>query len=118
MPDIPDKEKEEIRSMAAHFSKLMATLSFKNGSQIYYEVFSALYSRSARWRYCLICGKVDLPEEFTNKRHDCPPVSFHKVQTKVPTSWMKLRDFFIKEKYKKTLEKIGTQNSKKLSSNV
>jgi len=118
MPDIPDKEKEEIRVLATHFSKLMVKLSFKNGSQIYYEVFRTLYSRSARWKYCLICGKIGLPEEFIYNKHDCPPVSFHKIQNKVSTSWIRLRDFFLKGDYKKLLERIGIQNMKKKTNHV
>ncbi len=118
MPDIPDKEKEEIRVIAVQFSKLMAKLSFKNGSQIYYEVFRMLYSRSARWRYCLICGKIGLPNEFIINNHDCPPVSFHKIQNKVSTSWIRLRNFFLKDDYLKILEKKGVQNLNKETNKV
>ena len=113
MPDIPNKEKQEIRILAEDFSCLIATLSFKKGSYIFYEVFKSLYSRSARWRYCLICGNIDLPKDFIHKDPNYPQVSCHKIQSLIPTSWMKLRDFFIKGNYKKLLKAMGVQNVEK-----
>jgi hypothetical protein len=110
MPDIPAEEKEKIRSLAKIYSNLLSNISFKNGSYIYYSTFKSIYKRSARWKYCMICGKIDTPETFQNEHHLCPSVVFHKVQVLVSTSWIQLKKFFLNGEYKTVLKEIGIEN--------
>ena len=107
MPDISNKEKEEIRILAKCFSGILSKVTFRSGSQIYYLTFKRLYKRSARWKYCLICGLVGLPEDFRKEKHRCPSMVFHNVQVLVSTSWFKLKDFFLNSEYKEVLEEVG-----------
>ena len=110
LPDIPDEEKEKIRLLAKSYSKILTNISFKNGSYIYYSTFRSIYKRSARWKYCMICGKIDVPEEFQNTLHQCPSEVFHKVQVLVSTSWVQLKNFFLNGEYKTILEEVGIKN--------
>ena len=107
IPDITNKEKEEIRTLAKCFSEILSKVSFKKGSSIYYLTFKSIYKRSARWKYCLICGKIDVPEEFYNTKHSCPEVVFHKVQVLVSTSWIQLKKFFLSGEYISVLKEVG-----------
>ena len=45
MPDISDREKQEIRILAKNYSELLSNISFKNGSYIYYSTFRSIYKR-------------------------------------------------------------------------
>ena len=107
MPDISNKDKDSIIRLAKCFSRILSKVSFKNGSQIYYYTFQKLYKRSARWRYCLICGRIGSPEEFLKRKHECPTVVFHNVQVLVSTSWFMLKDFFLDAGYEDVLRAVG-----------
>jgi len=110
MPDISNKEKKDIVTLAKCFSGILSKLSFKNGSQLYYFTFEGLYKRSARWKYCLICGEVGLPEKFSKPQHVCPTLVFHNVQVLVSTSWFKLKEFFLESGYVQVLENMGVNH--------
>ncbi|MCE7740979.1 MAG: hypothetical protein GOP50_00850 [Candidatus Heimdallarchaeota archaeon] len=110
MPDISYKEKNDIKILAKCFSGVLSKLSFKNGSQLYHFTFNSLYKRSARWKYCLICGRIGLPEEFNKPNHICPTLVSHNVQVLVSTSWFKLKDFFLESGYIQVLEELGVNH--------
>ena len=107
MPDITSEDKTSIRNLAKCFSRILSRVSFKNGSQIYHYTFQHLYKRSARWKYCLLCGKIGSPEDLQNREHKCPRAVFHNIQVLVSTSWYKLRDFFLEQGYKEVLNLVG-----------
>ena len=111
MPDIPIEDKSSIKKLAKCFSRILSRVSFNNGSQIYHYTFQHLYKRSARWKYCLLCGEIGLPEAFQKGEHDCPNAVFYNIQVLVSTSWFKLRDFFLEQGYKEVLNLLGI-NSK------
>jgi hypothetical protein len=109
LPDIPNNEKQLIELIAEKYSKILSRLKFSNGSLIYQRTYEQLYKKSARWKFCLLCGKIAAPADFTRNTHTCPPLLFQKHPICCSTSWMKLRDFFISNKYLETLYEVGVE---------
>lgn len=109
MPDIPNKEKHLIELIADRYSKILSRLKFSNGSLVYQRTYEQLYIKSSRWKFCLLCGKIATPTDFTRDMHSCPPLLFQKHPICCSTSWIKLRDFFLSNKYLETLSKVGVE---------
>ncbi|MBY8999718.1 MAG: hypothetical protein KGD64_02280 [Candidatus Heimdallarchaeota archaeon] len=109
MPDIPSKEKYLIKLIAEKYSKIISRLQFKNGSLIYQKTYNQLYKKSARWKFCLLCGKIDYSEDFKGSKHACPPLLFQKYPLCCSTSWIQLKEFFLLEKYLDTLSEVGVE---------
>lgn len=99
---------------------------FNEGLMIYSETFDALYIRSARWKYCLKCGEIETTEEMLdefelkkmsssgrkkaqNRVHECT-MGVNHFPVLITTSWYKLKDFFMTDKYVKSLEKAGVKD--------
>ena len=109
MPDIPSKEKHLIRIIANKYSKIISRLKFCNGSLIYQRTYEYLYKKSSRWKFCLLCGKIATVDSFTHDEHTCPPFLFQQHPICCSTSWIKLRDFFLSDKYLETLSEVGVE---------
>lgn len=109
MPDITAKEKQLIKIIAEKYSKVISRLQFNNGSLIYQKTYSQLYKKSARWKFCLLCGKIGHSEDFKGLKHTCPPLLFQKYPLCCSTSWVQLRDFFLSDKYLDTLSEVGVE---------
>ena len=109
MPDIPSKEKQLIGLIAKKYSKIISHLKFSNGSLIYQRTYELLYKKSSRWKFCLLCGKISTSDGFKQDRHTCPPLLFQQHPICCSTSWIKLRDFFLSDKYLETLSEVGVE---------
>ena len=109
MPDITDKEKYLIKIIAERYSKILTHLKFSNGTLIYQKTYEKLFKKSARWKYCLLCGKIDRPEAFKTREHKCPPLIFQNHPICCSTSWIQLREFFLTDTYLNTLAEVGVE---------
>ena len=99
MPDITKKEKYLIKLIAEKYSKVLSRLKFSNGSLVYQKTYENLYKKSARWKYCLLCGKIAASEDFTRITHACPHLLFQNQPICCSTSWFQLKGFFLSDKY-------------------
>lgn len=97
MPDITDRKKEKIRILADKYCTFLSKIPFEEGVLLYSKTYQKLFMRSARWRICLLCGKISHPEGFLDYDHKCSSLSSYDFPILVKTSWMKLEDFFLPE---------------------
>ena len=109
MPDISNKEKYLIKLIAGKYSKILSRLQFSNGVHVYQKTYEQLYKKSSRWKFCLLCGKIASSDSFTQDKHTCPPLLLQKQPICCSTSWIKLRDFFLTDKYLETLSEVGVE---------
>jgi len=107
MPDITDEKKEQIRMIAEKYSIILSKIPFEEGVNIYSKTCQALYLQSARWRFCLLCGKIDYPEYFRKNDHKCSHLSSQDLPILVKTSWVKLEEFFLSQKFLNILKEGG-----------
>jgi hypothetical protein len=101
-------EKKQIRSRAERFAIDILKIPMIDGLQVYQEVIKELYDNKARIRFCLKCGEIDSTEKISKKDHKCTRVfdalAFPYLVT---TSWLRMRAFFLGEKYTEILQKLG-----------
>lgn len=97
MPDITDRKKELIRSIAKKYCSILSKIPFEEGILLYSESYQKLSMSSARWRICLLCGEIGHPEIFSYSSHKCTSLSSYEFPILVKTSWIKLEDFFLSE---------------------
>ena len=109
MPDISDKEKYLIKLIAERYSRVLAHLKFNSGALIYQKTYERLFKKSARWKYCLLCGRIERSEFFKTKEHTCPPLIFQNHPICCSTSWIQLREFFLSNMYLDTLAEVGVE---------
>ncbi len=98
MPDITDEKKNLIRVIAGKYSTILSKIPFEEGVLIYSKTYQKLYIQSARWRFCLLCGDIRYPEDFSKNNHKCSQLSSYDFPILVKTSWIKLKDFFLSQK--------------------
>jgi len=121
IPDIKNSEKIQIRSRARRFALDLLDASLKEGLELYDEVIEdavmnrktgkykgGLYKRSARWKICLKCGTIADKNELKEDTHKCA-LGFGKLPVIVSTSWIVLKDFFLTDRYVKSLQKLGVE---------
>ncbi len=104
MPDILDLEKSEIREKARNFALNLWKVPFNEGLLAYVKSSNELYINSARWKYCLKCGEIKKKESLEN--HGCL-MDVGEFPILIQTSWYKLKEFFLSDKYKSLLKEIG-----------
>ncbi len=109
MPDITDLDKSKIRLIAKNYIMGLWSVTFTEGFLAYKETFNSLYKRSAKWKFCLKCGKIGLAEELKEGKHQCI-LKKSVVPVLVTTSWFKLRGFFLTQKYALMLKGIGAKS--------
>jgi len=109
MPDITDEKKNQIRIIAEKYSSILSKIPFEEGISIYSKTYQALHIQSARWRICLLCGEIRHPEDFTYYNHKCTPLSSYDFPIFVKTSWMKLEDFFLSDRFVNVLKNGGLE---------
>ena len=107
MPDITNEKKKRIRMIAEKYSIILSKIPFEEGVNIYSKTYQSLYIQSARWRFCLLCGKIKHPEEFKQKDHKCSQLSSNDFPILVKTSWVKLEEFFLSRKFLDILKEGG-----------
>jgi hypothetical protein len=104
MPDILDSEKAKIRELAAQFAQNLWKISFTEGLKAYLQSSEEVYVHPARWRYCFKCGEINKKESMAN--HDCS-LEFKEFPILVQTSWYRLKEFFLTDRYKEILKNLG-----------
>ncbi|MFW9852307.1 MAG: hypothetical protein ACFFDS_05165 [Candidatus Thorarchaeota archaeon] len=107
MPDITDDKKNQIRKIAEKYCYILSKIPFEEGVSIYSKTYQSLYIQSARWRFCLLCGEIKHPEDFRNNDHKCSQLSSDDFPTLVKTSWIKLEEFFLSQKFLEVLKEGG-----------
>ncbi|TFG10874.1 hypothetical protein EU534_00460 [Candidatus Heimdallarchaeota archaeon] len=123
MPKISHSEQQFIRSLAKKYALKLTVSPFNEGLLIYSNTYDALYIRSARWKYCLKCGEIETTEEMLDEQelqrmaksdqnkakervHKCT-VGVQHFPVLITTSWYKLKEFFMSDKYIQALERAG-----------
>ncbi len=126
MPKISKAEQQFIRSLAKKYTMKLTVSPFNEGLQIYSDTYNSLYIRSARWKYCLKCGEIESTEEMLDEQelkkmgvsgqkkaqervHECT-MGVNHFPVLITTSWYKLKEFFMTDKYVKSLEKAGVKD--------
>ena len=107
MPDITDRKKELIRTIAKKYCSILSKIPFEEGISLYSETYQKLSISSARWRVCLLCGEIGYPELFLDSNHKCYSLLSYDFPILVKTSWIKLEDFFLNEKHLELLKNNG-----------
>ncbi len=101
-------EKKQIRSRAERFVIDILKIPTMDGLQVYQEVIKELYDNKARIRFCLKCGEINSTEKISKKDHECTrafdALAFPYLIT---TSWLRMRTFFLGERYTEILQKLG-----------
>lgn len=127
MPKISNLERDRIRNTARKYTMGLWVSPFNEGLLIYSETFEALYIRSARWKFCLKCGEIEQTEQMldeselkyidskdkTTKKervHRCT-MGVNHFPVLITTSWYKLKDFFLSNKYITALESAGIKDT-------
>ena len=125
MPKISKAEQQFIRSIAKKYAMRLIVSPFNEGLLIYSDTYESLYIRSARWKYCLKCGEIEATEEMLDEQelkkiitsdkrqvqervHQCT-IGVNHFPVLITTSWYKLKEFFMSDKYIKALEKAGVK---------
>jgi len=126
MPKISKPEQQFIRSLAKKYAMKLVASPFNEGLLIYSDTYESLYIRSARWKYCLKCGEIESTEDMLDEQelkkmssserkkaedrvHKCT-MGVNHFPVLITTSWFKLKDFFMTDKYVKSLEKAGIKD--------
>ena len=104
LPDILDSEKSEIREIAKYFALNLWKISFSDGLRAYVKSSNNLHIHPARWKYCLKCGEIKKKENMD--KHSCL-MDVEEVPILLQSSWYKLKEFFLSDKYKAVLKEIG-----------
>ncbi len=126
MPKISKAEQQFIRSLAKKYVMKLIVSPFNEGLLIYSDTYDSLYIRSARWKFCLKCGEIESTEEMLDEHelkkmgasdrkqaqervHQCT-MGINHFPVLITTSWYKLKDFFMTDKYVKALENAGVKD--------
>jgi hypothetical protein len=109
MPDITDKNKRLIKMILRKYSQILTRIPFEDGLSLYTETYNELLVSSARWRICLLCGEIRRSSNFTALNHDCSPTIYHNFPILVKTSWIKLQEFFLSERFLELLRERGME---------
>ncbi len=109
MPDITNKNKQLIRVILRKYCQILTKIPFDDGLVLYTETYNELLASSARWRICLLCGEIRRSDEFKAQNHDCSPAIYHNFPILVKTSWIKLQDFFLSERFLELLKERGME---------
>jgi len=126
MPKISNAEQQFIRSLAKKYAMKLIVSPFNEGLLIYSDTYESLYVRYARWKYCLKCGEFESTEEMLDEHelkkmgasdrkkahgrvHKCTMGVDH-FPVLITTSWYKMKEFFMTDKYAKALEKAGVKD--------
>ena len=104
LPDILDSEKAQIREIAAQFAQNLWKVSFSEGLKAYVKSSEEIYFYPARWKYCFKCGEIDKKEAMAE--HECA-LEFKDFPIVVQTSWYKLKEFFLTDRYSLLLKELG-----------
>ena len=104
MPDITDEEKSEIREIAGRYANSLWKVLFNEGLVLYVKSNNELYIHPARWKYCLRCGEINKKEKMEN--HKCL-LDVEEFPIVIQTSWFKLKNFFLSERYKEIMKDAG-----------
>jgi hypothetical protein len=109
MPDITNKNKQLIKMIFRKYCQILANIPFEDGLTLYTETYKELLVSSARWRICLLCGEIRRSSNFSTQNHDCSPTIYHNFPILVKTSWIKLQDFFLSERFLELLRERGME---------
>ncbi|NPD88746.1 MAG: hypothetical protein HGN29_08470 [Asgard group archaeon] len=109
MPDITDKNKQLIRIILRKYCQVLSRIPFEDGLVVYSETYKELYVSSARWKLCLLCGEIKGSNTFTAQSHDCSPSIYQNFPILVKTSWIKLQDFFLSDRFLNLLRERGME---------
>lgn len=104
MPDILDSEKAKIREIASQFAQHLWKISFTEGLKAYIKSSEEIYFYPSRWKYCFKCGEIDKKDSMAD--HECS-LEFKDFPIVVQTSWYKLKEFFLTDKYTLLLKELG-----------
>ena len=110
LPDITDQNKKLIKMLLSQYCQILKRISFENGITLYTETFNELYTSSARWKVCLLCGEIRRLNGFVIRNHDCSPILYHNFPILVQTSWINLQDFFLSDKFLNLLRERGMES--------
>ena len=113
MTDMTNAKKRVIRSRARRFAMDLHDASFDSGLAIYQMLLQekedgGLYDGSARIRLCLKCGVIEAATNLKKSNHSCA-LDFKSFQVLVTTSWVNLSEFFLTDRYVKSLRDIGVE---------
>jgi hypothetical protein len=108
MTDMTNSKKNKIRFTAKAFAREVQGAPFDSGLSIHQNTIDQLYDGSARIRLCLKCGAIESTTKLKKENHSCA-YSFKSFQVLVTTSWKKLEDFFLSDKYIEALKEIGVE---------
>ena len=109
LPDITNKNKQLIKLILRKYCQILSKVSFENGLTLYTETYNELYISSARWKVCLLCGEIRSLNNFETEEHDCSPTIYHNFPILVKTSWIKLQDFFLSDRFLNLLRERGME---------
>ena len=126
MPKISRAEQQYIRSLAKKYAMKLIVSPFNEGLLIYSDTYDSLYIRSARWKYCLKCGDIEPTEDMLDEQelkkmsssskkkaqvrvHQCT-MGVQHFPVLITTSWYKLKEFFMSDKYRTALERAGVKD--------
>ncbi len=104
LPDILDSEKSKIRAIAQQFAQNLWKIPFTEGLKAYMLSSEEIYVHPARWKYCFKCGDINRKESMAD--HNCS-LEFKDFPILVQTSWYKLKQFFLTDKYESVLKELG-----------
>lgn len=98
------------------FSSELLKAELKEGLRIFQETIKEIYDGKARLRICLICGEMKKATELTKDTHKCTQsFSTRSFPYLITTSWLRMRSFFLGEKYHIFLEKLDIHYDKPIS---
>ena len=109
LPDITNKNKQRIKKILIQYCRILAKIPFEDGLELYSETYKELQVSSARWRICLLCGEIRRSNDFTANNHECYPSTYHNFPILVKTSWIKLQDFFLSDRFLDLLRERGME---------
>jgi len=108
MTDMTIAQKNKIRFVAKHFAREVQGAPLDSGLAVHQDTIDELYDGSARIRICLKCGHIDSATKLKKENHSCA-YSLKSFQVLVTTSWKKLEDFFLTDRYIDVLKSIGIE---------
>ena len=111
MTDMNSAKKKVVRSRVRRFALDLWDAPLDQGLQLYQNTIKELYQNGARLRMCLKCGVIDTIQDLTDKgsaAHKCA-LDFSSFPVLVTTSWKKMAEFFLSDRYVKALQKIGVE---------
>ena len=105
---VSNAERKQIRSRAQRFTIDLLKAELGEGIQVYQDTIMELYDGKARVRICLKCGEIDKAQNLTKDTHECTrTLQILPFPYLVTTTWLKLRAFFLGERYSAILQQLG-----------